>query len=195
MKENMQTINKIVLIGASTGGPGEIQKIIFALPILKNSAIIIAQHMAIEFLPSFAKRLQEISKNHISIAQNGEPLTSGYIYFCNASTEVTKINSELYFTCMPSSLLNSYNPNINIIFKSLVPFAADFEILALILTGIGDDGVAGCQELSLIGARIITQDKDSAIVDGMPFRARESVKNIEVKNMNSIIESVIEFCS
>lgn len=187
-------LDKIILIGASTGGPGQIQKIISALPPLNNSAIIIAQHMATEFLPSFVKRLQELSENSLSLAKNNEIIKSGYIYFCDADTQIQMRNFDLYFICNPSISINSYNPNINTVFKSFVPFAGKFKILALILTGIGDDGVDGCHELSISGARAITESKESAIVDGMPFHARERVKGIEVKNMDSIVQSVKEFC-
>lgn len=187
--------DKIILIGASTGGPGQIQKIILALPLLANSTVIIAQHMAAEFLPSFAKRLQDFSKNSISIAQNDEIVKSGCIYICDADTQIKKRGLSLYFACAPSHLTKGYNPNINTIFRSLVPYAKDFEILALILTGIGDDGVDGCHELSLSGSRAITESKESAIVDGMPFHARERIKNIEVKDMASIVNSTKEFCS
>lgn len=188
-------LNKIILIGASTGGPGQIQKIISALPPFKESAIIIAQHMVAEFLPSFAKRLQEHSKNHILIAKNNEAVKSGYIYICDADTQIKKSRSNLHFICKPSLSANDYNPNINIVFKSFVPYAKDFEILSLILTGIGDDGVDGCNELSLSGARAITESKESAIVDGMPFHARERIKGIEVKNMDNIVQIIKEFCS
>ena len=191
----MQMLDKIILIGASTGGPGQIQKIILALPLLTNSTVIIAQHMATEFLPSFAKRLQEFSKNSISIAQNDEIVKSGSIYICDADTQIIKKGFEPHFICEPSSLTKGYNPNINTIFKSLVPLAGDFEILALILTGIGDDGVDGCHELSLCGSRVITESKASAIVDGMPFHARERIKSIEVKDINEIVRSIKEFCS
>lgn len=188
-------ISKIVLIGASTGGPGQIQKIISALPPLKGSTVIIAQHMMAEFLPSFTKRLQKYTKNHVSIAKNDEVVKSECIYICDADTKIKRNNLDLHFICEPSTSINGYNPSINIIFKSLVPHVKDFKILALILTGIGDDGVDGCYELSLNGVRTITESKNSAIVDGMPFHARERIKNIEVRDMEDIIQSIREFCS
>lgn len=96
-------LNKIIIIGTSAGGLGQIQKIISALPLLKNSTIIIAQHMAVEFLPSFVKRLQESTENVISIAKDNEILKNEYIYFCNADTEVKKRGSDLSFVCKASS--------------------------------------------------------------------------------------------
>ena len=183
--------NRFVLIGASTGGPGQIQKIISSLNKLEQTTIVIAQHMAEEFLPSFIKRLQESSENTILLAKDAQMLQSGCIYFCNAHTRVVKNNSKLCFTCEQSSK-NSYNPNINVLFNSFVPFA-NTNTLCVILTGIGDDGVLGCKNLSLGGARTITESKESAIVDGMPSRARESIASIEIKDMQNIIQSIKEF--
>ncbi|MDD5157568.1 chemotaxis protein CheB [Sulfurimonas sp.] len=105
------------------------------------------------------KRLQELNKNSLSIASDNEIIKSWHIFFCDVDTRVEKRDLYLYFICKPSSLLNSYNPNINTIFKSLIPYTKNFKILALTLTGIGDDGVDGCCELNLNGARTITESK------------------------------------
>ena len=67
--------------------------------------------------------------------------------------------------------------------------------MAIILTGIGDDGVDGCKELSLAGAKTATQNAQSAIVDGMPSRARKDVPNIEVLDIEEIKNKIKEFCS
>ena len=64
----------------------------------------------------------------------------------------------------------------------------------MILTGIGDDGVSACKELSLNGASCITESQKSAIVDGMPSRARLFVPNIEVEDINTIVKTISEFC-
>ena len=71
---------KIVLIGASTGGPGQIQKIISNLPELQNTAVIIAQHMVYGFMDSFASRLQNISHNSIGLVKDNQALQSHNIY-------------------------------------------------------------------------------------------------------------------
>lgn len=186
--------DKIVLIGASTGGPGQIQKIIISLPELKNTTVIIAQHMVNGFIPSFMNRLKEHTKNSVSMAEDKKTLFSGYIYLCDGHTKVTKSNSALVFSHVPSRE-NSYNPNINILFHALVPFAKNIEIMGVILTGIGDDGVDGCKELSLSGCTCLTETEQSAIVDGMTSRARQTVPNIKALNIQEIIQKIEEFCS
>jgi two-component system chemotaxis response regulator CheB len=186
-------LKKIVLIGASTGGPGQIQKIINALPKLQNTTIIIAQHMAHGFIDSFTIRLNNNSINQVALIKNDETMNSAYIYLAQGETYVHKSNSRLYFS-QKDSIQNSYNPDINTLFKSFIPFTKDKDILSIILTGIGDDGVEACSNLSINGARCLTESAQSAIVDGMPSRARQLVPNIEVQDIDGIIKIISEFC-
>ena len=171
----------------------QINKIISALPLLKSTTIIIAQHMARGFIPSFIKRLEEKSINSILKAEDGETVQSGCIYVCIGYTQMIKARGEYRFT-QEDSVGDTYNPDINLMFKSIVPFVDDLNVLGVILTGIGEDGVAGCKALSEGKAKCLTETSDSAIVDGMPSRARETVPNIETLNMDDIIIKVREFC-
>jgi two-component system chemotaxis response regulator CheB len=188
------TPSKIVLIGASTGGPGQIEKIINALPKLHDTSVIIAQHMALGFMPSFAKRLKENRLNPIAIVKSNDSLRSGTIYICCGLTKITKRDSEFIFY-QEKSPQNSFNPNINNIFNSFITFTKEIQILSVILTGIGDDGVEACKKLSECGSICITESHSSAIVDGMPSRARKEIQNIKVQDMKDIVNSIKEFCS
>jgi len=187
-------LNKLVLIGASTGGPGQIERIVNELPTLNDTSIIIAQHMINEFIQSFAKRLKEHTLNNISMAENNTPLKAGEIYLCNGLTTVIKSGFEFSFANEPTKE-NRYNPNINELFYSLVSVTDKIKILCVLLTGIGEDGVDGCKYLSLNKARCITESKESAIVDGMPYCARKKVPNIEIYDISEIINKIKEFCS
>ena len=190
---NLSMYNKIILIGASTGGPGQIEKIIQNIPKLNSTIIIIAQHMARGFITSFASHLQNCSLNPIELAQNNQSLKNGYIYLCSGFTRVEEKNSQLYFI-QEESPDNGYNPNINLIFNSFVPFSKNLDILSVILTGIGDDGVEACKALSLNSAKCLTESQESAIVDGMPHRARILVPNIKVLDIDNITLNIKEFC-
>ena len=185
---------KIVLIGASTGGPGQIQQIISSLPSLQNTTIVIAQHMVKGFIPSFIQRLNEHTDNNVLIAENNDSLACGNIYICDGDTQVLSGKSGLLFKNKLAQN-NSYNPDINILFNSLIPFSKNIEILSVILTGIGEDGVDACKKLSLNGATCLTETKQSAIVDGMPSRARDIVPNIQALNIEEITKKIEEFCN
>jgi len=183
----------IVLIGASTGGPGQIEKIITSLPKLQNTTVIIAQHMVEGFMNSFANRLKNSSDNPIDVVQNNQTLHSGHIYLCEGKTELKRDGYQLLLTHEPPCS-NSFNPDINSLFNSFLPLCKDVNILTIILTGIGDDGVDACKTLSLNGATCITESAKSAIVDGMPSRARLLVPNIQVEDINTIVRKINEFC-
>lgn len=187
-------LKKIVLIGASTGGPGQIEKIISSLDQMKDTSIVIGQHMAEGFIESFANRLQNHSKNKINFVEDGMELLASNIYICSGYTKIYKDVSSLKFN-LTQAPNTSYNPEIDMIFNSFVPFSAEYETLCTILTGIGDDGVKGCKALSENGSRCITETQESAIVDGMTGRARKDVPNIEVFDIKGIVEKIKEFCS
>jgi len=184
---------KIVLIGASTGGPGQIQKIINSIPKLHNATVIIAQHMVDGFIESFANQLKDSSHNPLSVIRDKQILQNSHIYLCEGQTQIKKDGFTLQFS-YKSVTNNSFNPDINQLFNSFVPLCKEIKILSVILTGIGDDGVSACKELSLNGASCVTESKKSAIVDGMPSRARLLVPNIEVEDINKIVQTVSEFC-
>ena len=185
---------KIVLIGASTGGPGQIEKLIKVLPQLQDTCIIIAQHITKGFTESFANRLNNITINNVFLAKTEDILEIPNIYICCGHTSVIKKNNRLIFQRIDTPK-NAYNPDINLIFNSFTPFTKEFDILSIILTGIGEDGVEACKELTIRGARSITESSSSAIVDGMPCQARKKIKNIEVCEMENIIHTVKEFCN
>lgn len=150
--------------------------------------------MARGFIPSFTKRLKDHSLNPIDVAYDGDMLENAHIYLCCGHTRVTSGTFGLRFI-QESSPLDAYNPDINIIFNSFIPFTNGCDFLSIILTGIGDDGVDGCKNLSINGATCLTESANSAVVDGMPSRARESVPNIEVLDINVIIKKIKEFCN
>ena len=191
---NLSVPRKIVLIGASTGGPGQIEKIILSLEPLQETTLIIAQHMVKEFLPSFVKRLSKYSNNNVKFVEDGMILLASTIYICSGYTKVLRVSQNLKFEILESPK-NTYNPDISTIFNSFIPFVNDYTFLCAILTGIGEDGVNECRELSINGVKCITESSQSAIVDGMPSRARKFVPNIEVLDMNEITTRIKEFCS
>jgi len=184
--------NKIVFIGASTGGPGQIHIILEALECLHNTTIVIAQHMAEEFLASFVERITELYISDVVLIKDGMQMQKNTIYVCRKSVVVTKKRGLLVFN-ETEYVKHSFNPDINLLFNSIVENSNVKDLLGVLLTGIGDDGVKGCISLSEHGSKCITQTKESAIIDGMPGRAREFVPNIEVYNLKGIINTINEF--
>jgi two-component system chemotaxis response regulator CheB len=184
---------KIVLIGASTGGPGQIKKIITSLPVLQETSIVIAQHMADGFLESFVSTLNQNKTNRIEITKDTKELITNTIYVCQKSVTVEKEGDYLFFKEQKHKN-SSFNPDINMVFNSFA-YLKQIEILTVILTGIGNDGIEACSKLSSNGMKCITETSQSAIIDGMPGRAREYVPNIKAYDMQEIIRIICEFCA
>ncbi|WP_457748928.1 chemotaxis protein CheB [Sulfurimonas sp.] len=184
---------KIVLIGSSTGGPGQIAKIIATLPQLHDTSVLIAQHMVEGFFESFAQNLNDSGLNSICVIKDKDYFEAANIYVCEGETKLEYHNKNFIFS-QKEARKYEYNPNINTLFYSFVKISELSEILAVILTGIGDDGVEACIGLSKNSVRCITESQKSAIVDGMPSRARSFVPHIEVYDMQEIVNIISEFC-
>lgn len=144
------------------------------------------------FILSYMGRLQQKSKNPLCMAENNTRIEVGHIYVCSGETQILQQNSQLLFM-RKESPKDTYNPNINLLFSSFATFTKEIQTLGVILTGIGEDGVDGCNLLSLNGAKCLTEDA-SAIVDGMPSRARVLIKDIHIGNSNQIVQTIKEFC-
>ncbi len=180
---------KLILIGASTGGPGHIQKILESLESDFDSTIIIAQHMGEEYLPSFTKNLNIKCLIDVLMAEESMKIEPSKVYICSGLCTLTK---NLEFTKQRTEE-HHFNPDINTLFSSIVKIVDRFEVMSVILTGIGEDGAKGSLSLSLAGARCLAESEQSAIVFGMPKRTMELCQSIEVKNIDGIIENVRNF--
>jgi two-component system chemotaxis response regulator CheB len=184
---------KILLIGASTGGPSLIKKIVLSLEKLEDVSVVIAQHMAEGFVESFAKELNKISKNDVVVVLNGLRFEAGKIYFCKDNSQVVQNNGFLEFTCKKHK--GHFNPDIDAIFSSFEPFTKTFKLMCIILTGMGDDGIQGCLKINKDHTKTITQSAKDAIVDGMPLNARERIDGIKVALYDDILTDIKGFCN
>lgn len=180
---------KLILIGASAGGPGHIQKILENIERDFNATIIIAQHMGEEYLPSFVKNLNEKCLIEVHMVEDGMTLELSKVYICSGLCILTK---NLDFS-KQTIQEHHFNPDINTLFESVVEVTDRFEVMSVILTGIGEDGAKGSLSLFEAGARCLAESEQSAIVFGMPKRTIELCENIEIKNINEIVEDVQNF--
>lgn len=189
----MQSVipKRILLLAASTGGPGQIQKIIQELPQLHNSSVIIALHMVEGFILSYASRLEKSIKNKMNVVQDKQNFEKGHIYVAHGKTYLDSDTNIFHYA---KASKDSYNPDIDTLFSSFSHLTYKSEMLVVILTGIGSDGVDAAVQLQSLGAKCITESAQSAIVDGMPNKARSSVKNIGIYEIDEIIKICKEFC-
>ena len=176
---------KVVLLGASIGGPTLIKTLICSIESL-SSTIIIAQHMKEEVLPSFIRELQESATVHVYETPSSIDFGSPSVYICSESSIIVKVDQT--YRLQTDKTNQQFTPDINKLFNSFCAYRYEFEIVALIMTGMGSDGVKGARNLKKIGAKIIAQDEKSSPLYGMPKAAIEANVVDEVKSFHEIKE-------
>ena len=160
---------QIVAIGVSTGGPKAIQQIIAQLPADFPLPIVCTQHISIGFLNGLISWLSLETKLKVKIAEIGEQPLPGTFYYAPEHYHL-EIDRRGKFAYLQSPTINSHRPSATIMFQSLARFYGD-SVIAILLTGMGRDGVVGMQEIYQCGGLTIAQDKDSSVIFGMPQEA------------------------
>jgi len=186
---NYSKLSKIILIGASTGGPGLIEQIVTAfyksVPI--EGIIIIAQHMQPFYLQSFAKRLQRVTDINVCFVTQTTKIKQNTIYILEDSSFLTSKTDGIYLE-KELQKQTYYHPSIDELFSSATQLSLD--INAYLLSGIGDDGALGLLALKKKNHRTIAQDEQTSIVYGMPRAAFEKGAVNEVLSINDIIKKI-----
>lgn len=179
----------LIFIGASTGGPGRIHTILSSLDPDFRGTIIIAQHMAQGFIPSFIKQLRGLTALNIGEVGSGVLVERSTIYVCEVTSHLVTKEGDLWLEPVSESE-HFYNPEINALFHSGARIDPSIERIGIILTGIGDDGALGALALSNSGAQCYFESEESATVFGMPRCAKELVASGCVGSMDDIIKVI-----
>ncbi|WP_187648351.1 CheB methylesterase domain-containing protein [Nitrosophilus labii] len=185
---------KIVAIGISTGGPSIIEKVAKRIEKAQKGSIVICLHMQPDILESFVSRISAIANLPIEITKDKLELQIGKIYICTAfkNTLYKNYNGKEIFQL--SNYQTLFQPNIDIFFESLADRKNDVHnILGIILTGIGDDGVKGLMSLKKRGAVTLASNKESSVIYGMPKRAKEIGATSKVLSLDEIIKEIERF--
>jgi two-component system chemotaxis response regulator CheB len=163
--------NKIIAIGASTGGTEALRFILRNLPTGKPP-IVITQHMPAGFTQSFADNLNRISEITVKEAEDGEPLLQSHAYIAPGGKhmEVVRTGLSYYIKVYDGPLVNRHKPSVDVLFNSVARYAGKNSI-GILLTGMGKDGAEGLLHLKESGAHTIAQDEKSCVVFGMPKEA------------------------
>lgn len=184
---------KVVGIGISTGGPAALSQLLPKLPIALRVPLLIVQHMPPVFTRSLAADLDRTSKIKVHEAENGQVILSGNAYIAPGGKQMKVVTEndrkKILITDDPAE--RSCKPSVDYLFRSM---AHEYgrEAMAIVMTGMGDDGTMGCRLLKRHGCLVVAQEEKSCVVFGMPrqvIAAGLADKVTPLNHMHEIIES------
>ena len=162
---------RILVVGASTGGPAVLRQILSSLPASFPVPILVVQHISDGFTAGFAEWLGDSSSLIVKIAEDGELLVPGTVYIAPERRHLGVYNSRISISKAPP--VGGFQPSVSYMFESVVAGFGS-EVLAIIASGMGDDGVEGLRRIKERGGLVWAQDENSCAVFGMPARSIEA---------------------
>lgn len=165
------TTNKIIAIGASTGGTEAIKTVLTGMP-HNAPGILIVQHMPAKFTTSFAERLDGLCAIQVKEAEDGDSVVNGTALIApgNYHMLLRRSGARYYVQVKSGPMVHHQRPSADVLFKSVADYAGG-NAMGIILTGMGADGADGLLKMRKAGARTIAQDEKSCVVFGMPKEA------------------------
>ncbi|WP_417535372.1 protein-glutamate methylesterase/protein-glutamine glutaminase [Methylophaga sp.] len=167
----LKTTEKIVAIGASTGGTEAIKTVLCALP-ANAPGIVITQHIPASFSAPFAERVNKMSALNVSQAIDGEQILPGHAYIAPGDKHllVERSGARYYCRLNDGPAVSRHKPSVDVLFRSIAQNVGA-NAIGVMLTGMGDDGARGMLEMRENGASNMVQDEKSSVVWGMPGAA------------------------
>ena len=171
LRNPLLSSEKLIIVGASTGGTEAIREFLMQMP-SDCPGILITQHMPEGFTRSFARRLDSLCKISVQEAAGGERVLPGHAYIAPGHSHLTLTRSGAnYMTKIDQGEpVNRHRPSVDVLFRSAAQFAGK-NAVGVILTGMGKDGAQGMLEMKAAGAYNFAQDEASSVVFGMPREA------------------------
>ena len=188
---NIQTTEKIVAVGASTGGTEALREFLESMP-PDAPGIVIVQHMPEHFTAAFARRLDGICRVTVKEAENNDTIIRGRALIApgNRHTLIKRSGARYYVEVRDGPLVSRHRPSVDVLFRSAARYAGR-NAVGVIMTGMGDDGAKGLLEMKTGGAYTIAQDEASCVVFGMPHEAIKLGAADKVISLSSIAGIVL----
>lgn len=169
----IQTTERVVAIGTSTGGTQALEEVLVQLPRV-CPGIVVVQHMPEKFTAAFAARLDSLCEIDVKEAVHQDRVVPGRALIAPGGKHLLlkRSGAQYHVEVIDGPLVNRHRPSVDVLFRSVAKYAGQ-NALGVIMTGMGDDGAAGLLEMRNAGARTLAQDEASCVVYGMP---KEAVK-------------------
>lgn len=164
-----------IVIGASTGGPSTVEKLLMQLPSNLPIPVIVAQHMPANFLPSFAGRLNKVCPLPVELGRDGMNIEPGTVYVLSGEENyhLKKRRQQVYISKTEQAYKAFNNPSVDALFTTGAEVYKS-RLISIVLTGMGRDGKEGVMAVKKHGGRTIAQDENTSVVYGMPREAAET---------------------
>ena len=183
---------KLIVIGASTGGTQAIKEVLVRLP-ADAPGVLVTQHMPEHFTKSFANRLDALCKISVKEAEHNERILPGHAYIAPGNSHLLLKRSGANYLVQldPGPLVNRHRPSVDVLFRSAANVAGA-NATGIILTGMGKDGMQGLLEMKQAGSFTIAQDEATCVVFGMPKEAIAAGAACEVVPLQNIARRTME---
>ena len=167
----IKTTEKIIAIGASTGGTEALKDVITRMPV-NSPGTVIVQHMPEGFTKAFSDRLNSLSAMNVSEAKDGDSIIPGRVLVApgHSHMKVRRSGARYFVEVKPGPLVLRHRPSVEVLFASVAKYAGA-NAVGVMLTGMGGDGAGGMLKMKEAGAFNIAQDEKSCVVFGMPKEA------------------------
>lgn len=168
---HLKTTEKVIAVGASTGGTEAIKEMLVRLP-ADAPGIVISQHIPQAFSGPFARRMDSLSAMTVREAADGDTILPGHAYVAPGNRHLLVTRDGARYVCHLSDgpPVNRHRPSVDVMFRSVAQNVGP-NALGVILTGMGDDGARGLKEMHDAGAHTLAQDEKTSVVWGMPGEA------------------------
>ena len=185
------TTDKVVALGASTGGTEALRTILEAMP-PEAPGLLVVQHMPEAFTRAFAERLDRSCRIEVKEAADGDRILDGRALIApgNRHLLLKRTGGHYAVEVTDGPLVSRHRPSVDVLFRS-VAVAAGPNAVGVILTGMGDDGASGLLEMRQAGAATLAQDEDSCVVYGMPREAVERGAVDEVVSLEQMAPAML----
>jgi two-component system chemotaxis response regulator CheB len=189
--ESFRTTEKIVAVGASTGGTEALRIFLQDLP-YDAPGLIIVQHMPQHFTAAFARRLNSICRIDIKEAADGDSVIPGRALIApgNRHMLLKRSGTRYYVEIKDGPLVSRHRPSVDVLFRSVARYAG-MNAIGVIMTGMGDDGARGMAEMKQMKACTLAQNEDTCVVFGMPQEAIKQGGVDKVLPLEALAKEVI----
>ncbi len=187
--------DKIIAIGASTGGTEAIKQVLTALP-ADSPGIVISQHIPASFSSSFTERINRMCDIDVVEPGDGEKILPGHAYIAPGDKHLLIERSGVSYICRLNDgpPVNRHKPSVDVMFRSIAQNVGP-NAMGIMLTGMGADGAQGMLEMKEQGVYNIVQDEDSSVVWGMPGAAVKLGATDKQLTLSKIASEILRYCS